>query len=89
MRWWMWAAGTVVVAALLALATVWALYEADVLRADQLTVVNTQSHVDRLCITYTVPGGGTQERCESIDRPPVVTCFLAARIGDPLPDCWR
>lgn len=56
----------------------------------------------RLCITYTVPGG-VLERCERVGLVPAgddlaepapvyaatVECWETARIGDPLPDCWR
>ena len=54
------------------------------------------------CIIYTVPGG-VQERCyhgeyeqtgpNTLSLTPltqwVADCFFPARIGDPLPDCWR
>ena len=56
----------------------------------------------RLCITYTAPGG-VLERCERVGLVPAgddlaepapvyaatVECWETARIGDPLPDCWR
>ena len=55
-----------------------------------------------LCISYTVPGG-LQERCKTIHWKdgvdgqrtleeffePTVDCYVSARIGEPLPDCWR
>lgn len=48
------------------------------------------------CFTYTSPGG-VQETCRitSIegeppsDRNETQECYESARIGDPLPDCWR
>ncbi len=78
MRWWKWAAGTIVVGALLALVTIWGLREANVIQWGaveqdstdaQFIVVNR--HVSRTsdgvraCITYSAPGG-PQDYCQNV-----------------------
>lgn len=46
------------------------------------------------CITYTTPGG-QQETCRQTQIGPdlhfgeIAECWDQARIGSPLPDCWR
>ncbi|MCY3919296.1 MAG: hypothetical protein OXG38_05760 [Chloroflexi bacterium] len=56
-----------------------------------------QNGVLEACITYTSPAG-VQERCEMLrlnnDEPTSLQrersrCWQEARIGEPLPDCWR
>ena len=49
------------------------------------------------CITYKSPAGA-QERCRQLsfggapttdEERAIARCYKTARIGDPLPDCWR
>ena len=56
-----------------------------------------QNGILEACITYTSPAG-VQERCEALrlnNAPPTdlqrerSQCWQQARIGEPLPDCWR
>ena len=56
-----------------------------------------QNGILEACVTYTSPAG-EQERCGilRINNDPVTEhqqevydCYNTARIGDPLPDCWR
>ena len=59
-------------------------------------VVRNNTRIDS-CLTYTAPGG-PQQTCHAIDyrdsdstpqQREYMRCWNQARIGDPLPDCWR